>query len=177
MATIAIAQPRMIGHNSGRGVLLTGGIERPNVKETAAQTFDQGAPVYRDSNGTIALATASSNIVGELFGIAFEDASGTTGDTLLIRPIYPGDRYIMNVKGTSTLITALTMLGNKYMLDLDSGVLVVNPDASFDDTKPWVRVEELYTAASGFGEAPDVEGDTAGRLVVVFGNSSGLQAQ
>ena len=175
MATISIAQARYLGNRNGHAAILEGGPERPNIKETASQTYAQGAPAYKDSNGTIAVAVASSNIIGELAGFAQTAATGTTGAEVTYRPVRQGDRYLMNINGTSTTTTALTQQGNKYMLDLYTGnLVVVNPDASFDDTKPWVRVLDLYTVVGGFADG-DVVGDTNGRVIVEFGGGSGVQ--
>lgn len=175
MASITVAQARFLGNFTGRAITLEGGPERPNVKETASQTYAAGAPVYEDSNGTIALATASSNIVGLLAGFALGAATGVTGAGVVYRPVKPGDRFVMNLKGTSTTVTALTQKGSKTMFDMSSGLLVANIDASFDDTKPWGRIVDLYTIVAGYADG-DVVGDTNGRLVIEIGPGSGLQA-
>lgn len=176
MATITVAQARFLGNFSGRATTLEGGPERPNIKETAAQSYAIGAPVYKDSNGTIAVATASSNIVGLLYGFAFSAATGVTGTSVQVRPVKVGDRFVMNLKGTSTTVNALTQVGSKTMFDLATGnLLVANIDASFDDTKPWGRIVDLYTVVAGYGDG-DVVGDTNGRVVVEIGAGSGLQA-
>ncbi len=176
MATITVAQARFLGNFTGRAITLEGGPERPNVKETASQTYAAGAPVYKDTNGTIAVATASSNIVGLLCGFALGAATGTTGASVVYRPIKPGDRFVMNCVGTSTTVTNLNQLGDKTMFDLYTGnLLVANVDAAFDDTKPWGRIIDLYTVVAGYYDG-DVVGDTYGRLVVEIGSGSGLQA-
>ncbi len=175
MATITVGQARFLGNTRGLPRLLRGGLEHPNIKETASQTYAQGAPIYYDTNGTIAVATASSNIVGLLAGFARTAASGTTGEPVTYAAVMPGDRYLMNIKGTSTTTTALGLVGDKTMFDLDTGNLVVaNVDASFDDTKPWGRITDLYTIVGGFADG-DVVGDTAGRLIVEMGVSQGFQ--
>lgn len=175
MATITIAQALYIGNERGLSPLQHGGPERPDIKETASQTYVSGAPIYKDSNGTIAVAVASSNIITELCGFAYRAATGTTGAEVRYRAIRPGDRFIMNLKGTSTTVTALSMVGNKYMLDLHTGnLVVVNVDASFDEDKPYVVVEGLYTGTNYPGSA-DAVGDTYGRLVVQFPDQEGIQ--
>jgi hypothetical protein len=176
MATITPTQAQFLGNVRGGPAILAGGSEHSQIKETASQTYAAGAPVYKDSNGTIAVATASSNIVGLLYGFAMKAATGTTGASVVVRPVKPGDRYIMNCVGTSTVITALTMLGDKTMFDLYTGnLLVANVDASFDDTKPWGRIVDLYAVTHGHADG-DAVGDTNGRLIVEIGSGSGLQA-
>lgn len=175
MATITVTQARYLGNKFGNPPICAGGPERPNFKETASQTYKLGEPVMLDSNGTVAIATATSNILDAgLCGIALEDATGTTGAQARARLIIPGDRYVMNVQGTSTDTTALTQVGDKLMLDLDGSKLVVNPDASFDEDKPYVIVEALYTVVGGYGDG-DVVGDTNGRLVVWFPSQEGIR--
>lgn len=175
MATITIAQARYLGNERGLSPIQHGGAERPDIKETASQSYAAGAPIYKDSNGTIAVAVASSNIVTELAGFAYRAATGTTGAEVRYRAIRPGDRFLMNLKGTSTTVTALSMVGNKYMLDLHTGnLVVVNSDASFDEDKPYVQVQELYTVANGYADG-DAVGDTYGRLVVIFPDQEGIQ--
>lgn len=175
MATITVAQARYMGNKRGLPRVLRGGPEHPNIKETASQTYAQGAPIYYDTNGTIAVATATSNIVNPMAGFALAAASGVTGRQVRYAVLQEGDIYLMNLVGTSTTVTALGMKDNKTMFDLYTGnLLVANIDASFDDAKPWGFVEDLYTVAGGYADG-DVVGDTAGRLLVRIGPGSGLQ--
>lgn len=178
MATIATGHARHLAFAGGNS-RLRGGPEEPNIKETASQTYAAGAALYRDSNGTIAIATAGSNIVGQLCGLALKDATGTTGDPVRYRSVRPGDTLVMNLIGTSTTTTALTLADNKTMFDVATGgKLVANVDASFDDTKPWGRIVGFTTPEYGFNEFDGVAealGDTAGHVIVVIGGGSGLQ--
>lgn len=175
MATITVAQARYLGNDRGLPRVTRGGPERPNIKETASQSYAQGAPVYYDSNGTIAVATASSNIVNPMAGFALAAATGTTGTAVRYAALREGDLYLMNVVGTSTTVTSLGQQGDKTMFDLYTGnLLVANVDASFDDTKPWGTIVALYTIVGGFADG-DVVGDTYGRVVVRIGGGSGLQ--
>lgn len=174
MATITVAQARFLGNKYGLPATTKGGPERPNIKETASQTYNAGDPVAKDSNGTIALATATSNILNAFAGFAIKDATGTTGAEARYRPVKAGDRYLMNIQGTSTDTTNQNQEGDKYMLDLDSSNLVVNPDATFDATKPYVIVETLFTVAAGFPDG-DAAGDTNGRVIVWFPDQQALQ--
>lgn len=175
MATITIGHAIYLGNQNGIGPICRGGPEEPDIKETASQTYDQGSPVFKDSNGTIAISAAASNIVSELCGFALEKASGKTGEKVRYRPVSPGDMYVMNLQGTSTDATALTQVGNKYMLDIDTKKCVVNPDAAFDAAKPHVQVLKMYTEANGYAGVKDVVGDTNGRVVVLFPDQQGIQ--
>ena len=175
MATIAIGHAFYLGNQNGQGPICRGGPEEPDLKETASQTYGIGAPLYKDSNGTIAIAAASSNIITELCGFALKAATGTTGAQVRYRPVIPGEMYVMSLQGTSTDATALTQVGNKYMLDIDTARCVVNVDATFDAAKPHVQVLKMYTAANGYSGVADAVGDTNGRVVVVFPDQTGIQ--
>jgi hypothetical protein len=174
MATINIVQAKFLGNAEGKPAITRGGPESPDIKETASQSYAAGAPVYYDSNGTIAVATASSNLVGQLAGFALEPATGTTGAAVRYRVVQPGDRYVVNLAGTSTTTTNLNQVGDLINFDISSGKLVGNLDSAVD-TNVAAIVEELYTAANGYGEATDAAGDTNGRLVVRFIATKGLQ--
>ena len=175
MATIAIGHAFYLGNQNGNGPICRGGPEEPDIKETASQTYAVGAPLYKDSNGTIAISAASSNIIAELCGFALKAASGTTGGQTRYRAVIPGDTYVMSLQGTSTDATALTQVGNKYMLDIDTARCGVNVDATFDAEKPHVQVLKMYTAANGYNGVVDAVGDTNGRVVVTFPDQSGIQ--
>lgn len=180
MATITVTQARVLRNQNGASPTTKGGAENPNVKETAGQTYVVGSPVYRDTNGTIALAVASSNIVQYLAGFATKAATGVTGASARYRVLSSGDVLVVNLKGTSTSVTALTQLGTnttggaKTMFDISSGNLVANPDAAFDANKLYGEIIGLYTVADGYGDG-DTVGDTNGRLLVMIPAQSALQ--
>lgn len=176
MATIALGQAVFYGNPQEATNYLRGGAEHPLVKETASQTYAAGAPVYYDSNGTIAVATASSNVVAQLAGFAIAKATGTTGASVTYRPIKARDRYVMNCTNAgSAAATALTQIGDTYNVDVVTGYLVVNVNATTaDGTKIMVKVIDIYTVLGGYADG-DVLTDTGGRLVVEFLDQPGLQ--
>jgi hypothetical protein len=167
MATITIAQARYLNNVDGKATPLRGGRQFPNIKETASQTYAQGAPIYYDTNGTIAVAVAGSNKVDKLAGFALEAASGTTGQPVRYRPLRVGDRLLMNLKGSSTTTTALTLLDDLCNFDLHTGnLLCANPDsATTDGSKVLGKIVEIYTVAGGYQDG-DAIGDTYGRVIV-----------
>lgn len=174
MATIPVTQARYLGNSRGLAPITRGGPEHPNLKETASQSYAAGAPVYYDSNGTIAVAVASSSVITQIAGIALEAATGTTGAPVRYRPISPGDRYVVHVtsNGSSTT-TALTQVGDVCNFDLSNGNLVANVNGT-DATKVAARIIALYTVVSGYADG-DTVGDTSGRVVVEFIGNEALQ--
>jgi len=174
MATISIGHAIYLGNPDGQ-TLYEGGAERTGIKETASQTYGQGAPLYKDSSGTIAIATASSNVVALCTGFAMEAASGTTGQSVYYRRLRPGDKYVVNVAGTSTTTTNANMVGDLTNFDISSGKLVANPDGT-DDTKLAAIIVALYVPTTfGYNEAADAAGDTNGRIVVQFIDNKAIQ--
>ena len=174
MATITRAQARFLGNASGEAAITKGGAEYPNIKETASQTYAAGSPVYKDSNGTIALAVATSNLVALIAGFAPLKATGTTGEPVFYRPLVPGDLLVVNLAGPTTTTTALTQAGDLINFDIFTGGLLVGNLDSAVDTNVAGIVEGLYTVAGGYPDG-DVVGDTYGRLIVRIIETKGLQ--
>lgn len=174
MATITLAQARHWGSKDGN-FEYAGGPEDPDLKETASQSYPAGAPVYRDTNGTIAVATASSNIIAKIMGFAMAAASGVTGTSVRVKKIRGGDTLLVNLKGTATTTTALGMRDNQTMFDISSNLLVANIDAAIDTDKFFAWVRGLYTVAQGYADG-DAVGDTNGRLLVTVPEQPALQA-
>ncbi len=173
MATITKVQAKFIGNVSGKAAITKGGKEYPNIKETASQSYAAGAPVYYDSNGTIAIAVAGSNLVAQIAGFALKAATGTTGEPVFYRPMLPGDLYVVNLAGSSTVITALTQVGDLINFDMSSGLLVGNLDSAVDTNVAGIVVG-LYTVAGGYADG-DTVGDTNGRLIVRIMDNKALQ--
>lgn len=173
MATITVRQAR---HWASRdsGFEYAGGPEDPDLKESASQSYAAGAPVYRDTNGTIAVCTATSNVIAKIMGFAMTAATGTTGTSVRVKKIRGGDVLLCNLKGTSTTTTALNQRGNTTHFDLSSGNMVANIDATWDTSKFYGWVRDLYTVAQGYGEG-DAVGDTNGRLLINIPDQPGLQ--
>lgn len=99
--------------------------------------------VYLDTNGTVAIATVSTDrLNSKILGIAVKDATGTTGNEVLIQVIRPTDLFIMGVHhGTAaSAITAQTQLGSIFGVDKQT--------VSGNGTSIWcVNVEDAVTGA------------------------------
>lgn len=174
MATITRVQARFLGNSSGKAAITKGGAEYPNIKETASQSYGAGAPVYYDSNGTIAVAVATSNTVRLIAGFAPKAATGTTGEPVFYRPLKAGDLLVVNCMGTSTTVTSLAQVGDVTNFDLHTGnLLVANPDST-TDTYLLGKIVGLYTIVGGYADG-DVVGDTYGRLIVEIMDNIALQ--
>lgn len=123
MATHSLMQPRYVKSTHKVPRLTVGGPEHPEVKETASQSYKQGALVYKDSNGTIAICTDSSGVLNSpIGGQAINAATGTTGANVFFFAILPTDIYIMNVyhATAASAVTVLTQEGDVF------GVIVAN---------------------------------------------------
>lgn len=152
-----------------------GGLERPDWQEAAGQAFVAGDPVYLDSNGLIAVATAGGNQVTTLLGFANADATGVTGTAVSVRRLMNGDRLVMNYKpsGGGPVVTAQNDLGDLVNFDLDTSIsgvtiLVANPTGAAR-TKAFGIIEHLFTPDIGGGDSGnggDALGDSNGRVVV-----------
>lgn len=173
MATITKVQARYWKNAFGLAAITRGGPEETGVKETASQTYAKGAPVYYDTNGTIAITVASSNVIAQHAGFAHKAATGTTAEQVTYRATLPGDIYIVNVAGTSTTTTNLNQVGDITNFDMSSGLMVTNPDGT-DDTKLAALIVGLFTSAWGFTDG-DTAGDTNGRQLVRFIDNKALQ--
>jgi hypothetical protein len=174
MATITVGQAQFLGNAHGNAPILRGGAEQPNIKETASQTYGQGAPVYKDSNGTIAVATAGSNLIAQICGFAMKAASGVTGTAAPYRVLQDGDLILCNLKGTSTTTTAATLIGDLCNFDISSGNLVANPDSAVD-TNVAGTIVGIYTSDYGYNGTGETIGDTNGRIIVQIFATKGLQ--
>lgn len=102
MATQAVHQPIYRYNFYGLKTPTWGGPEKPHFIETAAQTYNAGDLLYIDSNGTVAIATTTSDALDvTIVGQATKDATGVTGAAVHMRPIIPGDVYLMNLFHTT----------------------------------------------------------------------------
>lgn len=178
MATITKYQPRYLGNADGKPAICRGGPESPDIKETASQSYLTGAPVYYDSNGTIAVNATGDPVTAGIAGFATKKATGTTGTAARYRVLRPGDRYIMNCADSET--TALTNVGLIFPCDVASGILLVDTSTALVPTADagntlYCRILGLYTAANGYPEATDAVGDVNGRYIVEFPAQAAMQ--
>lgn len=123
--------------------MIVGGEEYPHFKETASQSYNIGDLVYLDSNGTVAICTVSTDrLNSKILGLAVKEATGTTGDDVLIQVIRPGDYFIMGVHhGTeASAVTAQTQLGAVFGVDKQT--------VTGNGTSIWcVNIEDAVTEA------------------------------
>lgn len=101
------------------------------LPEAATQTFVRGDLVII-SSGKVAVATSDD----DFFGIALQDATGTTDTSL---PVYvPGvdEKFIAEASTT----TAQTNVGVAYALVMTSGSMAVNPGST---TTPAFYIDQL----------------------------------
>lgn len=183
MAVITIGKAFDLEYAGGSPVLdgTDGTSDVPCVKdwmEAAAQTFKKGDPVYLDSDGKIALVTASSNLVVTILGFAMNDATGVTDSPCSVRTITDGDRIVCNIKDSGgDSVTIQGMLGDVVGFDLDTtggtNNLVANP-AKTATTNPFGRISHFWTEANGYADSAEALGDTNGRAVVTL-RSFGFQ--
>lgn len=106
------------------GPTITSGGENPTLKETASQTYRIGDLVYKDSNGTVAIVTESTDTVNSaILGQAARAASGNgvTQPPAYVQVWRPEDRFLMQVfHATPALaVTALTQNGLSYPIIKD----------------------------------------------------------
>ncbi len=91
------------------------------LPEAATQTFVTGDLVII-SSGKVAVATDDDDI----FGIALNDASGTTDTDVFVYVPGPGEKFIAEASTT----TAQTNVGVAYALVMTSGSMAVNPGST-----------------------------------------------
>ena len=86
------------------------------LPEAATQSFKTGDLVII-SSGKVAVATDDENV----FGVAMNDASGTTDTDVSVYVIYPGDKFIAE----SGAATAVANQGVAYDINMTSGSMSV----------------------------------------------------
>jgi len=86
------------------------------LPEAATQSFKTGDLVIIDG-GKVKVATDDENV----FGVAMNDASGTTDTDVSVYVIYPGDKFIAE----SGAATAVANQGVAYDIDMTSGSMSV----------------------------------------------------
>ena len=91
------------------------------LPEAATQTFVAGDLVII-SSGKVAVMTDDDDI----FGVALNDASGTTDTDVSVYVIHPGDKFIAEASAT----TAVSNQGVAYALVVTSGSMAVNPGST-----------------------------------------------
>lgn len=102
--------------------IVAGDGENPTLKETASQTYRVGDLVYKDSNGTVALVTESTDTVDSpILGQAAKPASGSTGEPAYVLVWREEDRFLMQVfhATPASAVTALTQNGVSYPIIKD----------------------------------------------------------
>jgi hypothetical protein len=137
--------------------LMNGGQSVPMLHgaEEASSTFSKGDPLIVASTAG-QVEEAATEPVDNIYGIANEDASGTTAADVAFVPALPGIIFEGNI-GTSTSAGAIAAsdLNALYPLQLSSGDWFVDKT---DNTNPCVRVV-------GFR---DKVGTVNGRVYFVF---------
>ena len=129
------------------------------LPEAASQTFKSGDLVII-SSGKVAVASSDDDV----FGVAMQDASGTTNTPTNVYVIYPGDKFIAE----SGAATAIANQGVAYDLDMTSGSMSVttgtaasaafyidclDPRDGITSTTPYGHVigRFLYSSIDGIG--------------------------
>jgi hypothetical protein len=124
------------------------GIVNPNEAnimtgyEAASQSFKAGDWVD-SSSGKIALAVAAGNTLGandDCWGIALEDATGTTNNPIRIYKFHPGFRIILPVyHGTAaSAITAYADIGSSFGIRFHTGNIWCVALDETSATKGWI---------------------------------------
>ena len=158
------------------------------LKETASQTYKAGDLVYLDSNGTVAIATTSSNNLNSaIAGIATAKATGVTGTPVQLQVIRGTDAYKMSVwhATAASAVTALTQLGVVYRVRYDTSALPTGTAGKWvvdiqnttveDATTALAKVQvigfwegRVFTSATPSVEAQAAIGDIYGQVIVKF---------
>ena len=99
--------------------------------EAASQSFKAGDLVIL-SSGSVAIATSDDDV----WGVALQDASGTTGTSIPVQVIFPDTVFLAQ----ATDATAETNKGTAYALDLTSGSMGVNTGST---TTPAFVIDRL----------------------------------
>jgi hypothetical protein len=180
MATMALRQPRFFRSTlPGVEPAPRGGPETTHIKETASQTYEVGDLVHKDSNGTIAICTTSSDKLNSaIAGSATKAATGTTGAQAFYRAIRPDDIWLMNVfHGTpASSVTALTQNGGIYGIFFTSDTWVVDIENTTveDASVALARVQVVGFPTGGWFPnssgtyVQSAIGDTNGLVLVKF---------
>lgn len=182
MATITIAQARFLGNDSGRA---TKGMDpgwNSQMIEGTTQAFVQGTLV-RWLSGKVAAVTAADSFTQAVGILGFADgaAVGTTSARMTagIRLIQPGDLYLMNCVGPTTVVTAAADLGALVFLRIATTSLFLT--ANLDGTPAVTSLHGVivghWLAANKGQSDGDVIGDTNGRVVVRIPDQWGLQGR
>ena len=158
MATITLRQMRCVRRHKGAGA--GGAEETGGYGEAASQSYGAGGLVYRDSGGDIAVATATSLILGQ----ARKAATGTTAQNAEVDIIHPEDEFVMNCTNDGTAsATVDTDLGKCFGIKIVSGNVYLDQAILEDATNgDIVRVKAIQLWPE------DALGDTGGRYVVRF---------
>jgi hypothetical protein len=182
MATQPIQAARIIKNVLGggiqtRGSYPRGGLEEPYFVEGTSQVYTVGQPVMW-SAGKIVLATASSNLIAALLGLAETAATGVASTKTMATILEEGMLLVVNVVNNAGTggVTATTDFGLNLNLDISSGgQLVLNVEKTFDATKAYGKVVTAYTQPGGFPDGDAAIGDTHGRYVVRIPSQQALQ--
>ena len=117
MATQTLIQPYLVSSSIHASANFVGGVENPEFIEVASSGWEQGALLYIDGDGKVAIATNSSQKVNSPVSLqATKAATGTTGAAVHARVIHPTDIYMMNVYHTTaaSAVTAQNQLGDIF---------------------------------------------------------------
>lgn len=120
MATRALMQPICYKNRNHSSPEFVGGYEQEDtIKEDASQSWTAGALVYQ-TGGQIAIATATSQLLGQALRAATAVENSVVENLKVIRP---GDRFWMNVyhATAASAVFALADLGTTHRIIVVSG--------------------------------------------------------
>lgn len=129
-------------------------IRRP---EAASQSFKKGQLLILNSSGQVAIFVASGSNhdtdADSLYGIALEDASGTTNANVKVRVFMPGDMLRLPVFHSTpgSAVTAETLVGETYVLRNVSGVPFINIETSTKASGRIVGIDDTYDIGESYG--------------------------
>lgn len=120
------------------------------IPEAASQSFKKGQFIYLVAGAATVLASDATTI----YGMALEDASGTTSNYIAVAVANADAMFEMNVTGA---VTAIASVGTtKYALTVASNICSIDISDSSNDA---FIIDSIIT---GVGKAV---GDTYGRVV------------
>jgi hypothetical protein len=120
-----------------------------SLPEAASQSFKQGQFVYLASGKVTVCADDATTI----YGLAMQDASGTTDTAMMVMQARDDTEFLMNAYHAtpSSAVTAVTQVGVKYGLEVDSN-------------RCYVDISQTGADALIINEIMDAVGDTYGRV-------------
>ena len=143
MATQTLIQPYLVSSAIHTSPNFVGGAENPEFIEVASSSWEQGAFLYIDSDGKVAIAGLTGQRVNTAISLqATKAATGTTGAAVHARVVHSTDIYMMNVYHTTaaSAVTAQTQLGEIF------GIYYVSATEKFHVDLVNTTVEDASTA-------------------------------